>query len=158
MAVHDGGRRTQLLIERATFQDERDALVARVYRLTLCTTRVHGPKWRRSRRRRARASHASKRRTLMSWKRYAPGFESCLALTVLTRTRRALANEEGYEVALRNSKGESEYGSRSVLYNRCSGRWSKNFAVNLFCICISVVWVLPPTPSYRPNHLSGVII
>ena len=133
MAAHDGGRRTPLLRERATFQDERGALVARVSRSTLCMTRVRGPKWRRSRRRRARASHASKRRTLMSWKRYAHGFEFLSCLDGAHATMLCLANEKGHEVALRNPEGEGKFGSRDVLYNRCSGIRSKNFETNIFC-------------------------
>jgi|SRR6266404_778033 len=54
---------------RLSVQDERDVSVARVCRSTSYTIRIHGTKWRRSKRRRANTSHALTPQTLMSWRR-----------------------------------------------------------------------------------------
>ena len=111
-----------LLIVCATFQDERGALVARVSQLTLYTTRIRGAKWRRSRRRRARASHASKRRTLMLWKKYVHGFEFLSCLEGTHAKMSFLANEEGYEVIGTWKEGELVLGVYSIIDVLADGR------------------------------------
>ena len=111
-----------LLMVCATFQDEQDALAVRVSRLTLCTTRIRGAKWRRSRRRRARASHASKRRTLMLWKRYVHGFKFLSCLKGTHANMQCLANEEGYEVIGTWKEGELVLGVYSIIDVLADGR------------------------------------
>jgi superfamily II DNA/RNA helicase len=143
VTVHDGGRRTPLLIERATFPGR----TGRFGRKGISINFVHDKNtWAQMEEiEKATGKGITRIETtdldVMEEVRVM-ALNSCLLPWRLAHANMSyLANEEGYEVV------SSELGV--VLYNRCSGRRSEKFAANLFCICISVVWV-PPTP---PCHL-----